>query len=316
MASSTGYDFLRPKPKKPSSSGSSGSQDPGAATDTGYQPPYMSYDPAYDAQIRAGERGYADAQVDYGVQKTIDKQDYHQSLKDIHQSFKRGRTDIKTQRTRGLLDFGNKRTDISKTATRGEQDFGLRLGALFRNYGIKATNQTQQANAQGVADAGTLASAADARAANFTTDKGALDLAHSRQSEDIATALKRLGTDQSQFLFDTHQSKHRLKQDTKHDTKLTGLDYSRERQAQRLALMRAGREAAINTSDLTQQEIFQAMNLHPGAFDKYGNPKPGSPYANGSPNPPKTGGNKGGNKGGGKKKGGHKRPPNRGFHRG
>jgi len=52
---------------------------------------------------------------------------------------------------------------------------------MFLRYGIKARVQSQSANAQGVADAGTLGASNAARAANLAHISDELDLARSRR---------------------------------------------------------------------------------------------------------------------------------------
>ncbi len=262
---STGY-----KPATPS--GSAG--DTGAVTaedgTTFTPPPFMTYDPALDANLRATQRGLQDIQQDFKHQKRIDRQDFKQTKGDIQQEKQRGKQDIGRDAARGRLDFTQKREDIGKSAARGEQDFNVRLGNLVTNYGIKATGQMQAANAQGVADAGTLAAGAQARAENFVRDKAPLDLARERQQGDIATALTRTATDEGQFEQDISRSTTRLGQDIGRSKLLTKRDFLRARIDQRRNLNRAEREAAIAVSDTTAQEIFQARQNSPGAFNKYG----------------------------------------------
>lgn len=256
-------------------SASTGDPDTYTATDgTEYTtPPYLTYDPGLDAQRRALQRGVEQAEQDFETQRRIDRQDYKQTKKDIKRDAKRGRQDIRTDLRRGRVGYQQKREDIERSRRRGEQDFQQRLGTMFLRYGIKARVQSQSANAQGVADAGTLGASNAARAANLARDKGVLDLAHSRQQQDLGTALARTNLAQSQFVSDIQRSKTRLGQDTKRSKKLAGRDFRRARRAARRELVRAQLEAAIGQTDITQQMIYQAQQTNPGAVDKYGNPK-------------------------------------------
>jgi hypothetical protein len=247
-------------------------------------PPFMSYDPSIDAEIRANQRGIQDQMQDFATQKKIDRQDYRQSLHDIHQTSHRSRQDIRTEANRGERGFGEKRTDIRQTRQRGNEDFQTRMTGLFREYGIKASNQAQVANTRGVGEGGALAAAAAKRATNQGIEQTALTTAKQRQDEDIATALQRLGKDEGEFARDISRSKTRLGQDTQHDVKLTGRDFRRTRRSERRGLNRAKREYAASYLDLVQSSIYQARQMNPGAFSKYGE---------------RTGGNGGGN---GKKK--------------
>lgn len=257
----------KPKPKKPGNG--PGVYDP-ATGNTFQPPPFMSYDPSIDAEIRANQRGLQDQEQDFTTQRKIDRQDKRQSLHDIQRSFDRGRQDIKTDLHRGMRAIGQKREDIHQTAQRGAEDFGIRLNTMFRKYGIEATNQAQTANARGVGEGGTLAAAQQKRDTNMGIERGALELARSRQQEDIHTALTRLGIDQGELRTDIKRTKKRLGQDTGRETKLTKRDFKRTRREARRGLNRARREAAISEIDLTQQAIYNARQLNPGAFSKYG----------------------------------------------
>lgn len=230
----------------------------------------MTYDPALDSNLAATQRGLQDTQQDFHHQKRIDKQDYKQTKKDLHQEKKRGMQDIRRDQSRGTIKYGQQREDLGRNAQRGEQDFNIRLGNLLTNYGIKATGQIQAANAQGVADAGTLQSAAAMNVANFTRDRAPLDLARSRQQTDIATSLARVGTSEKQFGQDTARATTRLGQDTHRSGKLAHRDFLRERIDQRRNLSRAAREAEFANIDTHQEEIYQARANSPGAFNKYG----------------------------------------------
>lgn len=248
--------------------------DVGASTDpTGTTfdlPPFMSYDPSINAEIRANQRGIEDINQDFQTQKKIDRQDYRQTSKDIRRGFNRGRTDLKFGAKQARRGFSEKRSDIRQTAQRGREDFRLQLGETFRKYGIVASNQAQQSNARGVGEGGSLAAGAAIRSENQARDVGKLELARSRQQEDIATALQRLGKDQREFGTEYGRTRERLRQDTARSKKLAGRDFRRTRRSARRENNRANREAYFSQLDLTQSAIYNARQTNPGSFNKYG----------------------------------------------
>ncbi len=233
-------------------------------------PPFLSFDPALAAEQRAIERGLEDYNFDFKRQRRLDQRDYRQRKRDLKQEGRRGKQDIRTDKRRGLRDLRYERTDIQRDARRGQEDYGQRLGELFRGYGIKGTQQAQAANSAGVADGGTLAAAAQARKTNFMLDKKPLDTALQRQTEDTATSLKRLSGEKADFLQDTSRAKNRLGQDLRREKKLSKRSFRDTRRTAFIERQRAIREAEFGTQDLTAQQIFQARQLKPGAFDKYG----------------------------------------------
>lgn len=268
--------------------------DIGNATDpTGQDfqlPPFMSYDPSIAAEIRANERGIQDINQDYRTQKRIDRQDYRQTRKDIRQSFNRGRTDLKFGAKQTRRDFREKAADIHQTAQRGREDFRLQLADTFRKYGIQASNQAQMTNARGVGEGGSLAASAAIRAENQGRDVGKLELARSRQMEDIATALQRLSGDKREFRTELGRNRKRLRQDTERDKLLSRRDFRRTKRQSRRENNRANREAFFAQLDLIQSAIYNARQTNPDSFNKYGG---------------KIGGGNGGGKG--KSKGGKKK---------
>lgn len=233
-------------------------------------PPFMSYDPSINAEIRANQRGIQDINQDFKTQRKIDRQDYRQTRKDIQRTFKRGRQDLKFGAKQARRGFKESREDIRQTAQRGREDFRLQLADTFRKYGIQASNQAQSANQRGVGAGGTLAAGAAIREANLGRDVGKLELARQRQLEDIATALQRLGKDKREFRTEYGRSRGRLREDTARDTKLSKRDFRRTRRQSRRENNRANREAYFSQLDLTQQAIYNARQTNPGSFNKYG----------------------------------------------
>jgi len=263
-----------PKPKKNKYGNGHPSDGGGSVTDpagTDFTlPPFMSYDPSINAEIRANDRGLQDINQDFQTQRKIDRQDYRQTRTDIKQGFKRSTQDIKTSANQTRRGFKEKTADIHQTAQRGREDFRLQLNDMFRKFGIQTSNQAQAANARGVGDGGTLAAAAAKRESNMARDRGSLELARSRQQEDIATALQRLSKDQGEFRRDLSRTRGRLGEDTARESKLAGRDFSRTRRSARRENNRANREGYFSELDLTQAAIYAARQNNPGAFSKYG----------------------------------------------
>lgn len=245
-------------------------------------PPFMSYDPSINAEIRANARGIQDINQDFQTQRKIDRQDYRQTKSDIGRSFDRGRQDLKFGAKQARRGFKEGRQDIRQTAQRGREDFRLQLSDTLRKYGIQASNQSQMANARGVGEGGTLAASAAKRAENQALDVGKLQLAKQRQEEDIATALQRISKDQGEFSTKYGRSRERLRQDTGRDYKLAGRDFRRTRRQARRENNRANREAYISAVDLTQSAIYGARQQNPGAFNKYGERLKGGGGKNGN----------------------------------
>lgn len=238
-------------------------------------PPFMSYDPAIDAEIRANQRGLQDIEEDYKRNRRINRQDFRQTRSDIRLSSNRGKQDIRRNAQRARVTYGQKRADIRTASQRGAEDFGLKVGDLLRRYGIQSRVQSQTANARGVADRGTLAASAQARAENMGRDLGEVNLARARQQEDIATSLKRLRTDRRQTRADFGRARTRLKQDTRHDVKLTKRDYRRTQREAKINLIRARREELFSEQDLVNSAIYGARAAKPGVFSKKGTRKKG-----------------------------------------
>lgn len=248
----------------------------GATDPTGQSfelPPFMSYDPSIDAEMRANQRGIEDINQDFRTQRKINRQDYRQTRKDIRQTFQRGRTDLRFGAKQARRGFSEKTADIRKSGQRGREDFRLKLGDTLRKYGIEASRTAQSANARGVGEGGTLAASAAIRAENQARDVGRLELARERQQEDIATALQRVNKDRGEFQTKYGRERKRLRQDTRRDKFLATRDYGRTQRQLIRENQRANREAFFSNLDLTTSAIFDARQRQPGAFSKYGKKK-------------------------------------------
>lgn len=140
-------------------------------------PPPGSYDPALDAQQRAGDRGLAQYLADLQTQGQRAQTGHDQSLADLLRSFTRGKEDIGTSRTRANEDYG--------TAT----------AANVRNYQRLGSAQTQNAVAAGVEGGGALLASQQARDVNQAIDQAPIDTAHTRTLADLLRSETRLGED-------------------------------------------------------------------------------------------------------------------------
>lgn len=230
------------------------------------QPPALSYDPALEAQRRAAQRGAQDLVRDTFIKQHQARQDFGTTRHDYRVKRHRGRQDYGTSLERGLLGLHQKATDQRLSLARGREDFTTALTNLGRRFNILGNTQLQSANAQGVADAGTLAAGAAARAANFGLAKQQLVTRKQRLAQDTQTNLHRIGTQRGQLRQDTRLGLNRLQTDTHHDIHLAHRDLHRTVNANRRTLGRGLREQQIGDAALQQEEIFSARQNYPGAF--------------------------------------------------
>jgi hypothetical protein len=231
----------------------------------------MSFDPALEAEQRALERGLENLLQDTARERHYATQDARQTRRDLTQDKRRGTKDIRQDKRRGLRDIGVRTGEVQRDATRGREDFGTRLSTLIHNTAAKGESQFQAANAAGVLDSSTTAASAAARAGEFARARAPIDTGLQRLNENEQTALGKLATSQSDLLQDTGRAQHRLRQDIRHDTRLTDQQLQRQLRDIHTRRQRAREEEAIGQVDLTQQEIYQARQTHPGAFDTEGN---------------------------------------------
>lgn len=238
-----------------------------------YAPPEMSFDPAIEAERRAGRRGLHDIQQDIRIEGRRDKQDLSQALRDIRTKRKRGFQDLSTDYARGQQKLGFQQHDANLRAQRAREDFGTQLANLTRQFSVLGRRQAQAANAAGTLEGGTLAAAAQARQGNFEIGKQQIDVARARTEQDLASALARIGIARHQLRQDTGRERTRLTADTHRDQRLSVQDFRRGKKDRYLKGQRAVREQKISDLDLLKQEIYQARQNRPGAFTKYGKKK-------------------------------------------
>jgi hypothetical protein len=231
-------------------------------------PPTGTYDPAYAQQARASERGWLDLKEDTRIAGQRARQDYGQSRRDIRVGARRERQDFATDFHRGMQKLRYSKTDTRTKAARGRQDFGFKLRELKRRFTTLGGEQGQAANQAGVMDGGTLAEAAQRRAANFRIAREPLDVGLARLNQDTATSLGRLSTSQRQARQDVRRAQRRLTTDTRRDKRLARQDFRRGAQDRRIERRRGKREYLISQADFGESARFDAYTRHPGQFGK------------------------------------------------
>lgn len=235
-----------------------------------HSPPYLSFDPAIEAERRAAQRGLTDIAQDTRIAGRRAAQDFRTTRRDLRIDLRRGLSDFRRDLNRGRQDIGFQRQDTRREARRGRQDFRLQLGAINRHFSQLAGQQVQQANLQGVLDSGTMSAAAVARARNKAIAQQPIKIGLQRLAQDTRTTMGRLGIQEQRLEKDIDVGRSRLRKDIKHDKRLAKQDYRRTIKDLHNKLARAIREQRIGDIDLIKEEIFAARRSRPGHFSKYG----------------------------------------------
>ena len=233
-------------------------------------PPFLSYDPAIDAERRALGRGAKDLKRDTRRSYKVNRQDFTQRQSDLESSRSRGMADFAEQLSEGLRDIGFRRTDLGTSAQRGRDDFATQLSGVIRGFDTLKGQQAQAANASGVMGGSTLRAAAARRRGNLKVARQPIDTGVQRLEEDYTRGLGRLDVTQSDLYGDINTGQQRLGEDVARDSLLAQRDFKRNKFDLRTKLQRGIREQRIGNLDLKNQAIFQARQLRPGAFNKYG----------------------------------------------
>lgn len=186
------------------------------------RPPTGLYDPALDQSVRAASRGLGDVTADTERENTRAEDDYTI-----------GRNNVTQQRDQTLAD-------ILTNQNREGQDYSGATQSLQRSYGILGDTQRQAGNAAGVLDGGFLAQAAAKRQANQGIAQSALDLSHSRSTEDFGTNRTRVAQSADQTLAQL------------------GLSFQRGNEDRSTALSRAQRENNLYGQDVKESEFYGA----------------------------------------------------------
>lgn len=186
------------------------------------RPPPGTYDPAIDAQVRAGQRGYGDLEQDTGIANTRAQDDY--TL---------GKDELQRQLDRALTDAGT-------TRTRQHDSFIENLGALDRNYANLGASQAQRMVAAGGGQSGGFQQALEKRMANQAIERKPLDTAEGQQVADYGTF-----TTRAKEGFDSGLGQ-------------LGLSLGRGNEDRANTLARAGRENTNLGLDAGEQRWYQA----------------------------------------------------------
>jgi hypothetical protein len=239
---------------------------------------------------RASERGFEDIQADVQTARHFARRDLAQALRNIrtdtsrsrgklNRDFSRSQGDIQRGAERGERKIGEEESDVRLDAGRANQDFDTQLANIGRQFAQLGQRQGESANAAGVLGGGTQAAAQVARSRNRTVAESPVHTARQRVGEDLATALRGLGTaredlgedrdrelgelseDRVRGLGQLHDDRDRTRRLSRRETKRKMFDLKRE-------LERARREKEFSIVDLNQQAIYEALNNRPGAFSR------------------------------------------------
>lgn len=247
----TTYNPTRPSPKP---------------TSTYIEPPFMSFDPSIEAERRKAVRGLEDKEAEIGSKEHFAKNDLAHALANLKTSAIHNRQDTNRTASRGLETLGNQETDLNTKGARATQDFQTSLSNIARQFGQLGHRQVEAQNAAGVNDAGTNAAAAAARRQNQGLAEAPINTARTRENEDLATALQRIGTSRGQVGEDQARSLSRNEQEHQRQAKAAQRSTGRED----FLLHREGQEAKVeeqvSQTDLLAQEIYAARAEHPSVF--------------------------------------------------
>jgi hypothetical protein len=176
LPSKVGTGALTATPKPPTA--------PAPVAPSSVLPPPGQYDPALDAQGRAGDRGLAQLLQDLGKAGTRAESQYTIDKGQINQGADWSLADLLTGHNREGEDYGNSTRDLNTSYQR--------LGQSQAGHAVQA----------GVQGGGTFAAALAARTTNQQHDQSGLDLAHTRSGEDYNTQTGRVNTSRRQQLDD------------------------------------------------------------------------------------------------------------------
>jgi uncharacterized protein YheU (UPF0270 family) len=206
-------------------------------------PPAGFYDPALDAQQRAGNRGLSQFGEDTALADSRASSDYILGQQQLQTQSGRSLQDLLREHTR----FGE---DTSKSTTREGQDYGSQIENLQRSFQRLGQSQAQAATSRGLGG-GALRAAMKARESNQAIQRKPLDTAHTRFGEDVSQATAREGAD-----YGTNTA--RVNEDLSTGLGSLGLDYGRGVADRSTALSRAGLENVAFGQDIGAQKLYQA----------------------------------------------------------
>lgn len=158
------------------------------ATPTTVTPPAGFYDPALDAQQRAGDRGLAQMLQDLGKAGTRADDQLRVDKGQINQGADWSLADLLTGKNREGEDYS--------TATgRAGEDHSTNLATIGRNYQRLGSSQAGSAVQAGVGSGGTFAAAKAARDTNQGLETTAENTGFNRSTADMLTQHNRSGED-------------------------------------------------------------------------------------------------------------------------
>lgn len=230
------------------------------------EPPYLSFDPAIEAQRREAKRGLEDTEADVTTKQHFATTDLHQALRKIHRDTVRSRQDINRSATRAERKLGYQEADTQTNARRRQEDFNSALSNIARNFGQLGHRQAEAASAGGVLDQGTLAAGGAARAQNQALAEAPIHTAQGRAGEDLTTALGRIGTARTEAATDQQTGLARLKQNRDFEREGAKRTTGRETFKDKREEERARREYQNKNIDLLAEEVYAARQERPGAF--------------------------------------------------
>jgi hypothetical protein len=238
-------------------------------------PPFLTYDPAIEAQRRAAERGLEDTEAKLKTEGHFQHTDLVTAMRNLKRTAHYKRTDIGTTFNRGTQRLGYQEADTKQQAQRTGEDFQTKLATIARQFGELGQRQGEAANAAGVNDAGTGAASAVVRGRNQGFAEAPIHTAQARLGEDLAQALGRIGTARGQLSEDQSRSLGRLQQDVGFERGKAKREFGQDKFTRQRELEQARREQAIANQNLLEQEIYSARQNRPGVFSRTGAKKKG-----------------------------------------
>jgi hypothetical protein len=269
---------------------------PGAASPASTSPPAFTFDPSLAAKQR--EAGLKEEQnlEDIKTQQHFDTSDFHTALGKLATTGKRERQKFGFEEKRGgekigreeqgdTEKLGNEESDTRKNAGRQFEDFATRRKEIGRQFGELAQRQSESQNASGTLDQGTSAAAAAARARNQQISEAPIATSEQRLGEDLTTALERIGTARGKVGTESDRERTELAENLGIGRSQLAQDLGRERGEAKRNLGRQDFElgrseqrtklAGVNAKqNYLEEEIYQAMEEHPGEFKKWAEENP------------------------------------------
>ncbi len=298
--------------KGPSGKGKGAGTNPADAPGETLLPPPGTFDPGLAAQIRSSERGLEDLiekakregkreRVDVLQKRREQLREMHRGLYDIGRQKQYSIEDTQFARDQLGINFSRAITDLSTAKQRGTEDYERTLTDMQHRYATLAVRQQEGAVEQGTGERGTTAASAAVRGANLSHDKGAVDLSHLRDvqdllrregrlTEDYGTNLGRLQTEQDRRLLDFGVRGRRVHQDTSTALHTLARTAQRSRRDRELEVSKAKREQGIYATDVSEQAFYQAHKENPnlvfpssGPYGAGGAHEPGPGVGNAKP---------------------------------